>query len=64
MVKVCLKILQLPEEEIKIPLRFDHFYLWSIVPFNQKADTEEQREDVEGGNYFGKVLVDLDRDVR
>ena len=34
------------------------------MAFDQKADTEEQREDVEGGDYFRKVLVDLDRDVR
>ena len=33
------------------------------MAFDQKADTEEQREDVEGGDYFRKVLVDLDRDV-
>ena len=44
-------------------LRFDHFYLWSKVAFDEKADTEEQREDVERGDYFGKVLVDLDREV-
>ena len=34
------------------------------MAFDQKADTEEQREDVERGDYFGKVLVDLDREVR
>ena len=34
------------------------------MAFDQKADTEEQREDVEGGDYFRKVLVDLDREVR
>ena len=33
------------------------------MAFDQKADTEEQREDVERGDYFGKVLVDLDREV-
>ena len=45
-------------------LQFYHFYLGSEVAFDQKADTEEQREDVEGGDYFWKVLVDLDREVR
>ena len=38
-------------------------YLWSVVSFDQKADTEEQWEDVERGNDFGKVLVNLDRQL-
>ena len=50
-------------KDTNVILRFDHFYLWSEVAFDQKADTEEQREDVERGDYFGKVLVDLDREV-
>ena len=33
------------------------------MSFDQKADTEEQREDVEGGDYFSKVLVNLDRQL-
>ena len=62
--KVCPKILQVPIQKIQMSLRFYHFYLWSKVAFDEKADTEEQREDVERGDYFGKVLVDLDREVR
>ena len=33
------------------------------MPFDQKPDAKEQREDVEGGDYFGKVLVNLDRQL-
>ena len=63
--KVCLKSLQQPwrKDTNASPLRHWASYLWPIVSFDQKADAKEQREDVEGGDYFGKVLVNLDRQL-
>ena len=42
------------------------FFLWnsyfrSKVPFDQKADAEQQRKDIERGDYFREVFVNLAR---